>query len=404
VALQASLLDHRERFTQSDFTFLAAKLTSLSRASRVVHDDFDAQLFSGPKEPVSIPDALDSPALIENGAWFVAPLERGAFRGVSVDLDALLEDIAEEMRSGGLLGTEDRLATVDPIGPQVAVADLRLAVDSKVFADELALVERRHALKTAIGVALGALVVLVAILGALLYWRQRRYLEGKASFIATVSHELRTPLASLRLMGETLERRLEGIESAKDFPSRIVGEADRLSFLVENILSFNRLEHPVTTNRQSTTVEELVDSCRPDIAAFTKKPVELAVTAGRDVALSVDPALARLLFSNLVHNACKYNDRDSIEITVQAVESTKETVLGLSDNGTGIAKDEWERVFTEFVRAKNNGRTGGFGLGLALCRRILRLHDGTIRVADSSNAGTTFEMVFPNPEKASSDG
>jgi K+-sensing histidine kinase KdpD len=151
-------------------------------------------------------------------------------------------------------------------------------------------------------------------------------------------------------------------------------------------------------------VEELVDSCRPDIAAFTKKPVELAVTAGRDVALSVDPALARLLFSNLVHNACKYNDRDSIEITVQAVESTKETVLGLSDNGTGIAKDEWERVFTEFVRANTNGRTGGFGMGHALCRRILRLHDGTIRVADSSNAGTTFEMVFPNPEKASSDG
>jgi signal transduction histidine kinase len=179
-----------------------------------------------------------------------------------------------------------------------------------------------------------------------------------------------------------------------------VREADRLSFLVENILSVNRLERPVSTNRQPVTVEELVESCRPDVGAFTKKPVGLVVTAGSDATLNVDTALAKLLVSNLVHNACKYNEGDSIEITVRAVEDAAQTVVRISDNGTGIAKEEWERVFTEFVRAKNSGQAGGFGLGLALCRRILRLHDGTIRVVDSSDAGTTFEMVFPNPKKA----
>jgi signal transduction histidine kinase len=70
-------------------------------------------------------------------------------------------------------------------------------------------------------------------------------------------------------------------------------------------------------------------------------------------------------------------------------------VLRFTDNGTGIAPDEWERVFTEFVRARNAGALGGFGLGLALCRRIVSLHDGSIRVADSSASGTTFEMMFP---------
>jgi hypothetical protein len=123
VALQASLLEHRERFTRPDFTFLAQKLTLLSGDARVVHDDFEAQLFSGPERTVAFPDRLDAPALIE-GTWFVAPLERDAFRGVAVDLNELLEEIATEMRSGGLLGSEDVLSTADSIGPLVAVADL----------------------------------------------------------------------------------------------------------------------------------------------------------------------------------------------------------------------------------------------------------------------------------------
>jgi K+-sensing histidine kinase KdpD len=197
-------------------------------------------------------------------------------------------------------------------------------------------------------------------------------------------------------MGETLERRLEGVESAKDFPSRIVGEAERLSFLVENILSFNRLDKAtVTTHRQDVTLAELLEPGRADAEAFTDKPVKVRIESGGDVNLRVDGDLVKLLLSNLINNACKYNQRDAVDVVVAATAERDNAILRVSDNGSGIAKHEWESIFTEFVRASSSGASRGFGLGLALCRRIMTLHDGTIRVANSNETGTTFEMVFP---------
>jgi K+-sensing histidine kinase KdpD len=197
-------------------------------------------------------------------------------------------------------------------------------------------------------------------------------------------------------MGETLERRLEGVDSARDFPSRIVKEADRLGFLVENILSFNRLEKTaVARNREAAPLSELVEEARMNLDAFTSKPVELRIARGEDVSLSVDAELVRLLLSNLMHNSCKYNAAEVVKITLEAAVAGPVVVVRHSDNGTGIPRDEWESVFTEFVRARNAGASGGFGLGLALCRRIMTLHDGSIRVAESGLAGTTFEMTFP---------
>jgi signal transduction histidine kinase len=267
---------------------------------------------------------------------------------------------------------------------------------SPSFASETARIDQRYLLKTLIGVALGALVLGVALLLAALYRRERKYLEGQSRFVATVSHELRTPLASLRLMGETLERRFKGEEAARDFPSRIVKEADRLSFLVENILSFNRLEKAsVTTHRQQLPVEELIASCHDDMAVFTSKPVDISLTRGADVGVDVDPDLTKLLISNLLHNACKYHGRDRVRISVEASAEPERVVLCFSDNGVGIDPSEWDSIFTQFVRARSAGRERGFGLGLALCRRIMQLHEGSIRVSQSSDAGTTFELVWP---------
>jgi signal transduction histidine kinase len=286
-----------------------------------------------------------------------------------------------------------------PIPAVTRVEELPVQIHSPTFAAEAAQLDRHYALKTGITLALGALIVGVAALASLLYRRERRLLESQAAFARTVSHELRTPIASLRLMGETLERRLAGSEAAKDFPSRIVAEADRLNFLVENVLSFNRLDRArVAVSRRPATVEDLVDAVRPDLPAFTSKPVRLTVAAGGDLALSVDHELLRLLLSNLVNNSCKYNDRESVEIAVEATASGARAVVTVTDNGRGIPEEDWERVFTEFERSKSPAGARGFGLGLALCRRIMALHGGTLRITRSDGSGTTFEMTFPRAE------
>jgi K+-sensing histidine kinase KdpD len=153
----------------------------------------------------------------------------------------------------------------------------------------------------------------------------------------------------------------------------------------------------VKANLQSVTVGELLEGARGSAQAFTKAPVNLRITAGAALTLRADAELVKLLFSNLINNSCKYNARSPVEIEVAAAADSDRLVLRYTDNGTGIPKDDWEAVFTEFVRSRSSGTASGFGLGLALCRRIMDVHDGTIVVADSSDAGTTFEMAFVAP-------
>ena len=85
--------------------------------------------------------------------------------------------------------------------------------------------------------------------------------------------------------------------------------------------------------------------------------------------------------------------REKVEIEV-STELGENLTIRVRDNGVGIEAKERERVFTEFHRARAAGR-GGFGLGLAICRRIMQLHGGRIRIADSGPEGSTFELTFP---------
>jgi signal transduction histidine kinase len=219
--------------------------------------------------------------------------------------------------------------------------------------------------------------------------------------VATVSHELRTPLASIRLLAETLEMRAGGSPEVRDYPARIIQATDGLHFLVENILSFNRIDKgrwvPQLTQ---VRLEELMGTLRSDLAGATRVPVRLSSDV-EDVELQADPALLRLLLSNLGRNACAYNRRDPVELSVRvhAPPGHGCTML-FADNGIGIPESEWEHVFQDFYRLTQAGpEVHGSGLGLALCRRIMHVHGGTIRVAASGPQGTTFALTFPEPHR-----
>ena len=105
----------------------------------------------------------------------------------------------------------------------------------------------------------------------------------------------------------------------------------------------------------------------------------------------------RLLFSNLVRNACRYNAREPVKIEIQAERRNGALNVRVADNGIGIPAAERENVFKEFYRLKDStGRgKGGSGLGLAICRKIMDVHQGRIRVEASSPEGTTFALEFP---------
>jgi signal transduction histidine kinase len=114
-----------------------------------------------------------------------------------------------------------------------------------------------------------------------------------------------------------------------------------------------------------------------------------------DMEINADQELVKILFRNLVNNACKYNEQDSVNISITGERDSRLTVY-FKDNGVGIKKKNWSKVFDEFSRfVESKDKTiSGTGLGLAICKKIMQLHKGDIDIASSDEQGTTFKLTF----------
>ncbi|MBJ6759937.1 HAMP domain-containing histidine kinase [Myxococcaceae bacterium JPH2] len=390
--LQRLLLLKRSKLTAADFQFLRERITTLSMRLGIPADDFEARAQELATAPLDLPEHIDGPVLARSG-WYLEP-DRGAIvRGVTVNVPAHLEALTREMRERGLL-SEDGTVTLPGDEPVLLLASLPVSVESPLWARGEAALARRHALKSFMVGMCAVLAFVIAGLAFLAQHRKHRFLELKSDFVATVSHELRTPLASIRLLAETLEWRVAEGAGARDYPARIIREADGLGFLVENLLSFNRIDKGRWTPKLAPVRwDELLAGLRQDLEGWTQVPVSLSADVG-DHGLNGDAQLLRLLLANLGRNACLYNTRDPVCLRVEVFPGGR---LRFSDNGVGIPESEWEHVFDEFRRLPSVGRRDvpGSGLGLSLCRRIAALHGGSLRVAASSPEGTTFELSFP---------
>ncbi len=390
--LQRLLLLRRSRFTQEDFAFLHERIVALSKKVGVPVADFEARAAELAAEPLPLPESLSGPVLARSG-WYLEPRGGSHVRGVAVDAGALLQALTREMRERGLLESDGQVRLLAD-AELLPLEDLPLSVDTPEWARAQGALERRYRLKTGMVALCAVLALGIAALAFVAQQRKLRFVELKSDFVATVSHELRTPLASIRLLAETLEWRLAEGTDARDYPSRIVREADGLGFLVENLLSFNRIDKGRWEPRlEPVRLDELVAQLRRDLESGSRVPVEWEVDVGERT-LHADGQLLRLLLSNLARNACAYNTRSPVRLRVEALDDGR---VRFSDNGVGIPRAHWERAFEEFVRLPGQGvNAPGSGLGLALCRRIMRVHGGTLHVAASSAEGTTFELRFPS--------
>ncbi|MCU0701396.1 MAG: HAMP domain-containing histidine kinase [Myxococcaceae bacterium] len=312
-------------------------------------------------------------------------------RGVAVDARRQLELELRSMQERGLLGLDDALELTVAEGP---VRALQVAVASPRW--EAAARERNRALTLKLGLLSLAFVLglgLVALVFSL-QRQEQKLVDVRAALVSTVSHELRTPLASLRVMAETLERRLDGVPQAKEWPARIVGEVDGLTVLVENILAFNRLEQ----GRDVVHREPLALTSLSSWLTADAGPGLTVTTAGLEgLTVDADATWLRIAVLNLLRNARTYNEREPVTFHVEARREGARVVLHFVDNGIGIPREAWESVFEAFHRLREaRGRgAGGSGLGLALVRKVVEAHGGTVRVHESSPAGTTFRVDLP---------
>jgi signal transduction histidine kinase len=259
------------------------------------------------------------------------------------------------------------------------------------------------ALKPTLTVAWSCFLLSAAALGVMLFGVVRLS-ERRAAFVSAVTHELRTPLTTFRLYSDLLADREALSEEKYDrYIDTLKNEAERLEYLVENVLSWSRLERSAETQLIEdidwNDLYERIESSLQERAAQAGMELEYSLQEDNAPILirGNRTAIERILF-NLIDNACKYagsSDDNRLEIDLSA--NDRKVSINIRDHGPGISDEVRLRLFWPFTKsAEEAARSApGIGLGLSLSRRLARDMQGDLRLVESSSSGSTFELRLP---------
>jgi two-component system sensor histidine kinase KdpD len=175
----------------------------------------------------------------------------------------------------------------------------------------------------------------------------------------------------------------------------IADEAGRLNRLVANLLAMTRLEAGALDVRRSWhSLEEVVGAALHRLEPLLgTRPVRVNLPASLPL-VAVDDVLLEQVVFNLVENAAKHAP-STTPIEVEARVRERELEVSVADRGPGLAPGSEERVFEKFYRGDDSRRSGGVGLGLAICRGIVEAHGGRLRAANRSDGGAVFTFTLP---------
>lgn len=245
----------------------------------------------------------------------------------------------------------------------------------------------------------GSVFLLVIIIGAVYIYRSvRRQLQlqqQQQNFVMAVTHELKTPLSVARLNLETLKRHQLDAQKQQKLIDTSLQETLRLDMLINNILFSSQLDGKgYQPEKEALDFSALaISEVRSFSARYPDRPVHSAIEP--EIELSGDALLLKLLISNLLENANKYSGKGkNIYVSLQRKSGI---TIQVTDEGTGIADNEKEKVFRKFYRIGNEQtRTAkGTGLGLYICKKIAAMHVASIQVSDNAPQGSIFTVQFP---------
>ncbi|MFO0984884.1 MAG: HAMP domain-containing sensor histidine kinase [Planctomycetota bacterium] len=321
-----------------------------------------------------------------------------ALQGIYFDWPTLRAALLHEAE--GLVAN----ARLEPLSSPAASDELTMAAIPARLYGELLAVDRSVTL-TAAKITLGVawLVVLGALAAGCITLRQSIVFgERRSRFASAVTHELRTPLTTFRLYSEMLaDHMVEDPAKRQLYLETLKAESDRLATLVENVLSYARVEEGRAVVRKTIMrVDALLERVMPMLlqratGAGMRLDVRADAAAPATVHVDVD-AVAQILF-NLVDNACKYAAGAAdprIELSAEA--SRGRIVFGVADHGPGVPAELASKIFAPFERGERNGDpTPGVGLGLALARSLARELGGDLELLRGDGGGARFVLELP---------
>jgi signal transduction histidine kinase len=259
---------------------------------------------------------------------------------------------------------------------------------------------RRIAIYLWTGIIVIAAITFLAGFLLQVFHNQMRYARLKNDLVATVSHELKTPLSSIRLLVDTLlDEQSPDLNKTRDYLRLIAKENARLSRLIDNFLAFSRMEHnkhafQFAAISPAAVINEAVEAVRE---RFQEPGCRLEADVAADLPrITADADALVTVVLNLLDNAYKYTG-DEKRVVLRAYAENGMVCIAVTDNGVGLSRAAAKKIFERFYQADRrlSRSGGGCGLGLSIVKYIVIAHGGSVEVAGSPNAGSTFTVKLP---------
>lgn len=247
----------------------------------------------------------------------------------------------------------------------------------------------------------GIILIISGSLGYILAGRTlspiQKMLEEQKRFVGDASHELRTPLTALKSMLEVgLRDKKMGIKEARELISESIEETDKLKNLSDSLLELAR-ENKLKISFEKIKVAEIVGEAIKKVGVNSKKKKIKVVSAVNGTIIKGNKDKLSELLVILLDNAIKYSPKNS-QIKVSARKGKKQVIIKVSDQGQGISEKDLPHIFERFYRAdsaRTHQSVGGYGLGLAIAKKIVDEHKGRISVTSIENKGSEFKIILP---------
>ena len=226
-----------------------------------------------------------------------------------------------------------------------------------------------------------------------------KHLESiRKDFVANVSHELKTPLTAIKGYAETLlDGGLNDKENSLKFIEIIKNQADRLTALVEDLLTLSRIEFgEIKVDKKSLNLDKIIDSTFQILnEKAIKKGLYIKKDIPSDATVYADRDKLMQILINLVDNAIKFTDTGGV--TIKYYKENGNFVLSVEDTGIGIPKAHLQRIGERFYRVDKarSRQLGGTGLGLAIVKHLVMAHGWDLKIESEVNKGTEVKIIVP---------